>query len=63
MDNRFTLMVAADINGFIIDVCEIVERDKGKNAAGEYRGTIDGDRFLKWIKDMLIPVVGNYKKQ
>lgn len=45
MDNRFTLMGAADVDGFIMSACEIVEREKGKDDLNEFKGIIDNAWF------------------
>ena len=55
---RYTLIAAADINGFIPAACHTVVRDEisDKRAAG----TVDGDYFLYWVKTYLCPTLGNY---
>ena len=44
---RYTMLAAADIDGFILDACEVVEQKRTKNDTNEYRGTIDTSRFLR----------------
>lgn len=55
---RYTLIAAANINGFIPSACHIVERDviSEEGAAG----TVDKDYFLYWVRKYLCPVLGNY---
>ena len=56
---RYTLLAAADVNGFIPAACHTVLRDEilDEGAAG----TVDGTYFLHWIKEYLCPVLGNYE--
>lgn len=44
---RYSLLAAADIDGFVIDACEAVE------------GGVDADRFVQWVVQRLVPVLGN----
>jgi transposase len=53
----FTLMGAADINGMVLDACEVIECKPDDNA-DPTRGTVDADRFVLWLKEKLIPSLG-----
>ena len=55
---RYTLIAAADINGFIPSACHTVLRDELSDEGAA--GTVDGDYFLKWVKEYLCPVLGSY---
>ena len=57
---RYTVIAAADINGFIPAACHTVVRDEilDEGAAG----TVNGEYFLYWIKNYLCPVLGNYER-
>jgi len=59
-DKRFTMIGACDCNGFVKSACEIVEREQGKNDTDPNRGTVDGERFLEYVRDCLVPALGNY---
>ena len=56
---RYTLIAAADINGFIVSACHTVLRDTISEEGAA--GTVDGDYFLYWVKNYLCPVLGNYE--
>ena len=57
---RYTLIAAADINGFIVSACHTVLRDTISDEGAA--GTVDGDYFLYWVKNYLCPVLGNYER-
>lgn len=48
---RYTLIAAADINGFIPCACHTVVRDEISDEGAA--GTVDGDYFLYWVKNYL----------
>lgn len=58
---RYTMLAAADINGFIPSACDTVMRDIGNSDEGA-AGTVDEKYFLKWVKEYLCPVLGDYSK-
>ena len=55
---RYTLIAAANVNGFIPAACHTVKRDEllDEGAAG----TVDGEYFLYWVKEYMCPVLGDY---
>ena len=55
---RYTLLAAADVNGFISSACHTVLRDEISDEGAA--GTVDGDYFFYWIKEYSCPVLGNY---
>ena len=57
---RYTLIAAADINGFIPAACETVMRDEISDEGAA--GTVDSDYFVYWVEHFLCPVLGNYQK-
>ena len=57
---RYTLLAAADINGFIPSACHTVMRDEISEEGAA--GTVDSDYFLHWVKTYLCPVLGNYER-
>ena len=57
------MIAAADINGFVIEACSVVLRERGKNDRDMSRGTIGKERFKIWLKENLIPVLGFYALQ
>ena len=56
---RYTLIGAADINGFIVSACHTVLRDQISEEGAA--GTVDGDYFLYWIRTYLCPVLGRFE--
>ena len=58
---RYSMIAAADIDGFIIEACSIVLRERGDNDADLYRGTVGRERFKIYLKEKLIPILGNYE--
>ena len=74
---RYTLIAAADINGFIECACDTVRRDviDDKRASTDTvnpieldepvtgaSGTVDRDYFVQWVCEKLCPVLGNYER-
>ena len=57
---RYTMMAAADINGFIPFCCHLVDRNEISQEGAA--GTVDGQYFLWWVKNFLCPMLGNYAK-
>ena len=56
---RYSMLAAGDINGFVTETCEVVESKRGRNDSDPTRGTINRARFVEWITDKLLPVLGN----
>lgn len=57
---RYTLIGAADIDGFVVGACDIVEREHGDNDTNPNRGTVDTAKFEAYIENKLVPNLGNY---
>ena len=55
---RYTLIAAADVNGFIPSACHTVMRDELSEEGAV--GTVDGEYFLYWVKEYLCPMLGDY---
>ena len=55
---RYTLIAAADINGFIPAACHTVRRDEISDEGAA--GTVDAEYFLYWVKEYLFPMLVNY---
>ena len=56
---RYTLLAAADIGGFVASACHTVMRDELSDEGAA--GTVDGDYFLYWVKEYLVPTLGRYE--
>jgi transposase len=50
-----TLLAAADINGFILPMCELVLQKRGDSDTDATHGTIGQERFEAYIKECVIP--------
>ena len=57
---RYTLIAAADVNGFIPSACHTVMRDELSEEGAA--GTVDGEYFLYYIRTYLCPMLGNYQR-
>jgi transposase len=49
---RYSMLAACDYNGFIKECCQIVLRVE--------EGTVNTDRFVQWIEERLVPLLGDY---
>ena len=56
---RYTMIAAADINGFIPAACHTVLCDELSDEGAA--GTVDAEYFLYWVKEYLCPVLGRYE--
>jgi hypothetical protein len=72
----YTLLAAADIDGFVAPACHLVHRKGsryghgaysrnslvGQVGAGEAAGTVDAELFLWWVDHCLVPTLGNFER-
>ena len=54
------MIAACDWNGFILETCECVSREK--DATSGRSKTVDTERFIEWVENRLLPVLGRYEK-
>jgi len=57
---RYTMIGACNIDGFIPQACEAIFRERGHDDDDPSRGTVDAERFCDWVEFFLCPVLGNY---
>jgi transposase len=57
---RYTLIGAANMDGFMLKGCDIVHRRKNKNGP-RHQGSVDSERFFQYVKECLKPQLGRYK--
>ena len=55
---RYTMIIGCDINGFIPETCKLIHRDEISDEGAA--GTVDGEAFKEWVREFLIPNVGNF---
>ena len=58
--SRYCMIVAADINGFIINSSDVIHAKRGNNDTDETRGTVNTARFEPWVEHSLVPHLGRF---
>eukprot|EP00946_MAST-07B_sp_MAST-7B-sp1_P001815 g1815.t1 len=58
--STYTLIAAADINGFVESACQAVWRKRYSSDTNSFRGTVDAAFFTEWVRTMLVPTLGNF---
>jgi hypothetical protein len=54
-------LAACDVHGFILQACELIEKQRSADDNDPTRGTINRDRFTLWVETCLVPVLGKYE--
>jgi hypothetical protein len=60
MDVRYTLIGVADCFGFVIPACTVVPHQYKEK---EEQKPVDADRFVEFVRDELVPHLGNYERR
>ena len=60
-DRNYSLIAAANMEGFVVPACTIVEREHGSDDPNPNRGTVDAERFMQYVEEDLCPQLGSYK--
>ena len=47
---RYSMIAAGDINGFVVEACSVMMRERGGNDSDLCCGTIGKERFKLWVK-------------
>ena len=55
-EEDYSMIGAADIHGFVVEACELVF----KGDVHQVQGTIDGERFVEYVRHFFVQVLGNY---
>ncbi len=58
---NYTLIGAVDIGGFIKSACHVVFRKHNSSDMEPTRGSVDGDRFVAYVEEILVPELGRYE--
>uniref|UniRef100_A0A7S2P3D3 Tc1-like transposase DDE domain-containing protein n=1 Tax=Leptocylindrus danicus TaxID=163516 RepID=A0A7S2P3D3_9STRA len=56
----YSMIVAADINGLILQSCDVIHSKWGASDADETRGIVDCERFESWVEHSYLPCLGRY---
>ncbi len=54
------MIAVANIDGFIVKVCHVYEREHGPNDEDSFRGTVNTEKFEYYVEHFLSPSLGNY---
>ena len=57
---KYTMIGACDINGFVASACQLVERETSSNDTDPERGTVDNEKFERYVNQCLVPNLGRY---
>ena len=57
---RYTMITGFNIDGFVRSTVRIYLRDEISDEGAA--GTVDGEKFVDWVKNRLCPVLGDYSK-
>ena len=58
---NYTLIAAVDKSGFIKEACRVVWMKKSDSDLEPTRGTVDTERFISYLEEDLLPVLGNFE--
>ena len=62
---RYTFIGVADFNGFVDEACCLIRRDSKEaefTTAEGSAGTVTQERFLKFVKEDLCPILGSFEE-
>ena len=55
----YMLLAACDINGMVLEMCDIVPSKRSSKDRNTTRGTVDTERFLLYLDEKVVPFLGN----
>ncbi|GMI50787.1 hypothetical protein ScalyP_jg5473, partial [Parmales sp. scaly parma] len=59
---NYTFFGAADLNGFVNEMCSLHETGKGPAEVDPNKGTVTSQTFYEWMRDYVAPNMGNFSR-
>ena len=56
----YTMIAGFNVNGFVEPTVNLYPRNKEMISDEGAAGTVDGDKFVEWVREFLCPVLGRY---
>ena len=53
------MIAATSLDGFLVEACELIKRDKEDGEKDPYQGNVDADRFVMYVELLPCPTLSN----